>query len=77
MFDRSYLLPIVFATLVHALVMLVISGVWIGQERDRTVQPRHIEAKMVDLKALADKRAAEEQAAKEKAKREAAKKKGK
>ncbi len=75
MFDRSYLLPILFAALVHALVLVVISGVWIGQEVDRKAQPRHIEARMVDLSALAEKKAAEEKLMKDKAAAEAAKKK--
>ena len=74
MFDRSYLLPTLFAALVHALVLVVISGVWIGQEVDRKAQPRHIEARMVDLSALAEKKAAEEQLMKDKAAAEAAKK---
>ncbi|NRP52203.1 MULTISPECIES: cell envelope integrity protein TolA [unclassified Marinobacterium] len=75
MFDRSYLLPTLFAALVHALVLVVISGVWIGQEVDRKAQPRHIEARMVDLSALAEKKAAEEKLMKDKAAAEAAKKK--
>ena len=74
MFDRSYLLPTLFAALVHALVLVVISGVWIGQEVDRKAQPRHIEARMVDLSALAEKKAAEEQLMKDKAAAEEAKK---
>jgi colicin import membrane protein len=74
LFDRSYLLPTLFAALVHALVLVVISGVWIGQEVDRKAQPRHIEARMVDLSALAEKKAAEEQLMKDKAAAEAAKK---
>ena len=74
MFDRSYLLPTLFAALVHALVLVVISGVWIGQEVDRKAQPRHIEAQMVDLSALAEKRAAEEKLMRDKAAAEAAKK---
>ena len=74
MFDRSYLLPTLFAALVHALVLVVISGVWIGQEVDRKAQPRHIEARMVDLSALAEKKAAEEQLRKDKAAAEEAKK---
>ena len=75
MFDRSYLLPTLFAALVHALVLVVISGVWIGQEVDRKAQPRHIEARMVDLSALAEKKAAEEKLMKDKAAAEVAKKK--
>lgn len=75
MFDRSYLLPTLFAALVHALVLVVISGVWIGQEVDRKAQPRHIEARMVDLSALAEKKAAEEKLMRDKAAAEAAKKK--
>jgi len=75
LFDRSYLLPTLFAALVHALVLVVISGVWIGQEVDRKAQPRHIEARMVDLSALAEKKAAEEKLMKDKAAAEAAKKK--
>ncbi|NRP47997.1 MULTISPECIES: cell envelope integrity protein TolA [unclassified Marinobacterium] len=75
MFDRSYLLPTLFAALVHALVLVVISGVWIGQEVDRKAQPRHIEARMVDLSPLAEKKAAEEKLMKDKAAAEAAKKK--
>jgi colicin import membrane protein len=74
LFDRSYLLPTLFAALVHALVLVVISGVWIGQEVDRKAQPRHIEARMVDLSALAEKKAAEEQLMKDKAAAEEAKK---
>lgn len=74
MFDRSYLLPTLFAAMVHALVLVVISGVWIGQEVDRKAQPRHIEARMVDLSALAEKKAAEEQLMKDKAAAEEAKK---
>jgi len=68
-------LPTLFAALVHALVLVVISGVWIGQEVDRKAQPRHIEARMVDLSALAEKKAAEEKLMKDKAAAEAAKKK--
>jgi len=68
-------LPTLFAALVHALVLVVISGVWIGQEVDRKAQPRHIEARMVDLSALAEKKAAEEQLMRDKAAAEAAKKK--
>jgi colicin import membrane protein len=75
LFDRSYLLPTLFAALVHALVLVVISGVWIGQEVDRKAQPRHIEARMVDLSALAEKKAAEEKLMKDKAAAEVAKKK--
>ena len=75
MFDRSYLLPTLFAALVHALVLVVISGVWIGQEVDRKAQPRHIEARMVDLSDLVEKKAAEEKLMKDKAAAEAAKKK--
>jgi colicin import membrane protein len=74
LFDRSYLLPTLFAALVHALVLVVISGVWIGQEVDRKAQPRHIEARMVDLSALAEKKAAEEKLMKDKAAAEEAKK---
>jgi colicin import membrane protein len=74
LFDRSYLLPTLLAALVHALVLVVISGVWIGQEVDRKAQPRHIEARMVDLSALAEKKAAEEQLMKDKAAAEEAKK---
>ena len=60
--DRTYLIPTVYAGLVHLLVLVVVSGVWIGQQSPDRERPRHIQATMVDLDQLANMNAAQQQA---------------
>ena len=64
--DQSYVLPVTFATLVHLVVLVVISGFWIGQTQSHTERPRHIQAQMVDLNALSDQQAVQQQVQAEK-----------
>lgn len=64
---RSYILPFLLASVVHAAAFSLISMNWDRPAEPVRSAPRHIQAEMIDLKALAQQQAAQEQIARQQA----------
>ena len=62
---RSYILPVLLASVVHLTVFVLIGSHWESTEPSRPRPPQHIEAKMIDLKALAERQQEQERIAQE------------
>ncbi|MGB0468676.1 MAG: hypothetical protein ACPGF7_14255, partial [Pontibacterium sp.] len=49
---KSYLVPLLLALLVHAVVVFVLAEQWFEPEKVQSHKPRHVNAQLVDLKSL-------------------------
>lgn len=60
---RSYVLPVILATLVHLVMLALIAAQWFDFSEPPRPQPRHLQARMIDLSSLQPDQAAAQQAA--------------
>lgn len=60
---RSYVSPVILATLVHVIMLALIAGQWFDFSEAQRPQPRHLQARMIDMSSLQPDQTAAQQAA--------------